>query len=116
LNAFTTNVRDDVTQRRNTATQEATADAKDGPGISLSDYLCQRDIEMLAWHLADGHSLSQIAAWLDVHRGTVKRRMERAIRTLANAGIPVASLARARVAVIPVSKLRLREGIGLGDI
>lgn len=105
-----------VTVERNKAEQEAKPDAKDGQGFNAREYLCQRDIALLALHLYDGHSLSQIASWQKTHRGTVKRRMERAIRTLVNAGVPVAGVRRERVDVIPVSRLRLKDGVGLDDL
>jgi hypothetical protein len=102
--------------KRNPKPLEVEADAKGDSGKLPSEYLCQRDIEMLAWHLSDGHSLSLIASWLKVHKGTAKRRMERAIRTLVAAGVPVAGVRRERINVLPVSRLRMRDGAGLDDL
>jgi len=102
--------------QRNKAGQEAKPTAKTDRGLDPREYLCQRDIALLALHLFDGHSLSLIASWHKTHRSTIKRRMERAIRTLVNAGIPVAGIYRQRVEVVPVTKLRLRDGVGLEDL
>jgi DNA-directed RNA polymerase specialized sigma24 family protein len=84
--------------------------------LKLSDHLSAEDIEALAWFMFDGHSYAQIAAWHGVHRGNAKRRIERAIKTLAKNGITVKPIPRERVKVIPVSKLRMREGAGLDEL
>jgi hypothetical protein len=105
-----------VAPQRNKASQEAKRLTKDGQGFDPREYLCERDIAMLALHLHDGLSLSLIASWNKTHRSTIKRRIERAIRTLVNAGIPVAGIYRQRVEVVPVSNLRLRDGVGLEDL
>lgn len=96
---------------RNPDPHSLEAEAEGDHGFDPRDYLCQRDIEMLAWHLSDGHSLSLIASWLKVHKGTAKRRMERAIRTLVNAGIPVAGVRRDKTCVTPASRLRGTEWV-----
>ena len=102
---------------RNAAKQEDIEQStKGGQGLRLTEYLCQRDIEALAWHLHDGHSLSQIAQWHNTNRSTVKRRIDKAIKTLVEAGIPVAGLKRDRVKVVAMSKLGMDESVGLEDL
>jgi DNA-directed RNA polymerase specialized sigma24 family protein len=116
LVASATVTRQEVDDQRNKAAQGDIQCNVNLGELKLSDHLSAEDIEALAWFMFDGHSYAQIAAWHGVHRSNAKRRIERAIKTLAKNGITVKPIPRERVKVIPVSKLRMREGAGLDEL
>ncbi len=58
----------------------------------LTGTLSATEIEILCWHFADGHSFAEIAAWMNVSRQMVHKRVKRACAKLTKAGMSLPTM------------------------